>query len=165
LLEEDSDILLRAVDMYRGQLHGIHRALACEEAGVVLGRAGRLEEAVQLLDAALETYETLDARLDLARASAALRSFGGRRGRRGHTPRPAFGWKALTRTEVEVARLAGQGLTNPEIGRQLFVSRRTVETHLAHVFPKLGVCSRVELAAVIARRTHIERTPTETRFL
>lgn len=48
--------------------------------------------------------------------------------------------------------LAVRGLTNREIGRQLFVSPRTVETHLSHVFTKLGVASRVELATAAAHR-------------
>jgi len=51
-----------------------------------------------------------------------------------------------------VARLAAQGLTNPQIGERLFVSRRTVQTHVAHVFAKLGISSRTLLAAEVARR-------------
>jgi DNA-binding CsgD family transcriptional regulator len=51
-----------------------------------------------------------------------------------------------------------QGLTNVEIGRRLFISRRTVETHLSHIFGKLGVSSRVQLAAQ-ATRARPERPP------
>jgi DNA-binding NarL/FixJ family response regulator len=52
-----------------------------------------------------------------------------------------------------VVTLASQGLTNREIGERLYVSRRTVETHLSHAFVKLHVTSRIELAAVAARRS------------
>ena len=66
--------------------------------------------------------------------------------------RPPFGWEALTPTELEVARLAAEGLTNPAIGERLFVSRGTVKTHLEHVYAKLSVHNRAELAAAAARR-------------
>jgi DNA-binding NarL/FixJ family response regulator len=51
-----------------------------------------------------------------------------------------------------VVDLLTEGLTNPQIGERLFVSRRTVQTHLAHVFTKLGLSSRTQLAAEAARR-------------
>jgi predicted ATPase/DNA-binding CsgD family transcriptional regulator len=66
---------------------------------------------------------------------------------RGERRRPSFGWDSLTPTELEVVRLAAAGLTNPAIGERLFISRGTVKTHLLHVFAKLGVHSRAELAA------------------
>jgi DNA-binding NarL/FixJ family response regulator len=53
---------------------------------------------------------------------------------------------------LEVARLAAQGLTNPAVGERLFVSRGTVKTHLEHVYAKLGVHNRAELAAAAVRR-------------
>jgi len=75
-----------------------------------------------------------------------------RGGEDGARTRPATGWKALTPSELEVVRLAAQGMTNPEIGQQLYLSRRTVQTHLAHAFRKLGITSRVQLAAEAAKR-------------
>ena len=72
--------------------------------------------------------------------------------RRGERKRPAAGWGSLTPSELEVARLVGEHLTNPEIAARLFVSRATVKTHLVHIFSKLGIDSRLELAAEIARR-------------
>jgi DNA-binding CsgD family transcriptional regulator len=66
---------------------------------------------------------------------------------RGERRRPSFGWDSLTPMELEVVRLAASGLTNPAIGDRLFVSRGTVKTHLLHVFAKLGVHTRAELAA------------------
>ncbi len=70
---------------------------------------------------------------------------------RGERRRPSFGWDSLTPTELEVVRLAAAGLTNPAIGEQLFISRGTVKTHLLHVFAKLGVHTRAELAAAAIR--------------
>lgn len=60
-------------------------------------------------------------------------------------------WERLTRTEHEVALLAAQGLSNKQLGVRLQVSARTIETHLAHVYAKLGLHSRVELAAEVGR--------------
>jgi DNA-binding CsgD family transcriptional regulator len=69
------------------------------------------------------------------------------------TRRPATGWEALTDAERRVAHLVTEGLSNREVAERLFVSRYTVETHLKHVFAKLGVSSRTELAAMASRNT------------
>jgi DNA-binding CsgD family transcriptional regulator len=58
---------------------------------------------------------------------------------------------ALTRAEAAVARLVGQGLSNPQIAQRLYISRYTVETHLKHIFAKLAISARTELAALVAR--------------
>jgi predicted ATPase/DNA-binding CsgD family transcriptional regulator len=72
---------------------------------------------------------------------------------RGERKRPSTGWASLTPSELEVARLVGEHLSNPEIAARLFVSRATVKTHLVHIFAKLGIESRSELAAqAISRR-------------
>ena len=71
---------------------------------------------------------------------------------RGERKRPATGWASLTPSELEVARLVGQHLSNPQIAARLFVSRATVKTHLVHVFAKLGVDSRSALAAEALKR-------------
>jgi pimeloyl-ACP methyl ester carboxylesterase/DNA-binding CsgD family transcriptional regulator len=69
------------------------------------------------------------------------------------------GWAALTESELRVVALAAQGHTNAEIAARLFLSRYTVETHLKHVFAKLGLRSRAELAAVA---TAADVRPTDT---
>jgi pimeloyl-ACP methyl ester carboxylesterase/DNA-binding CsgD family transcriptional regulator len=74
----------------------------------------------------------------------------GTRPARSRPARPAMGWPALTEAELAVVRLAARGLTNADVAAQLFLSRYTVETHLKHVFAKLGVESRAELAALAA---------------
>jgi DNA-binding CsgD family transcriptional regulator len=80
-----------------------------------------------------------------------LRAAGIRRGRRGARGRPRTGWPSLTPAERAIATLAAEGLSNPQIGDRLYVSRRTVQTHLAHVFAKLDITSRAQLAAEVAR--------------
>ncbi|MDP9333762.1 MAG: LuxR C-terminal-related transcriptional regulator [Actinomycetota bacterium] len=71
---------------------------------------------------------------------------------RGPRKRPASGWQSLTPTEHDVVELAAQGLPNADIAKQLFVSVPTIKTHLAHIFTKLGVSTRAQLAAQAARR-------------
>jgi DNA-binding CsgD family transcriptional regulator len=65
--------------------------------------------------------------------------------------RPQVGWEALTPTEHRVVELTAQGLTNPQIGEQMFITRATVKTHLERIYAKLGVHSRAELSAEAAR--------------
>jgi predicted ATPase/class 3 adenylate cyclase/DNA-binding CsgD family transcriptional regulator len=73
-----------------------------------------------------------------------------RRGR-GERKRPTSGWASLTPTELDVVRLVSEGLTNKDIATRLFISPRTVETHLTHVYAKLNVASRVQLVQEAAR--------------
>lgn len=73
-----------------------------------------------------------------------------RRGR-GARGRPANGWESLTPTELDVVRLVGEGLPNKDIAARLFISPRTVQSHLTHVYTKLAVSSRVQLAREAAR--------------
>ena len=72
---------------------------------------------------------------------------------RGERKRPATGWASLTPAELDVVRLVGEGLSNKDIAARLFVSPRTAESHLSHVYSKLGLSSRVQLAQEAARRT------------
>jgi DNA-binding CsgD family transcriptional regulator len=70
---------------------------------------------------------------------------------RGERKRPSTGWDSLTPTELDVVCLVGQGLPNKDIARRLFVSPRTVQSHLRHVYNKLGLTSRVQLAQEATR--------------
>jgi len=70
---------------------------------------------------------------------------------RGERKRPASGWASLTPTELDVVRLVGEGLSNKDIAARLFVSPRTAESHLSHVYSKLGLSSRVQLAQEATR--------------
>jgi DNA-binding CsgD family transcriptional regulator len=73
-----------------------------------------------------------------------------RRGR-GQRKRPSSGWASLTPAELDVVRLVSEGLVNNDIAARLFVSPRTVQTHLTHVYTKLSLTSRVQLAQEAAR--------------
>jgi DNA-binding NarL/FixJ family response regulator len=68
-----------------------------------------------------------------------------------------FGIRSLTEREIQVARLVVDRKTNSEIATELFLSRKTVETHLRNIFNKMGVATRVELARAVERS---ERTAT-----
>jgi predicted ATPase/class 3 adenylate cyclase/DNA-binding CsgD family transcriptional regulator len=72
---------------------------------------------------------------------------------RGQRKRPTSGWASLTPTELDVVRLVSEGLANNDIATRLFVSPRTVQTHLTHVYAKLGLSSRVQLVQEAARHT------------
>jgi DNA-binding CsgD family transcriptional regulator len=86
-------------------------------------------------------------RLTLDDAAAYIARKGGGR------KRPATGWGSLTPTELEVVRLVAEGLRNDAIARRLFIAPGTVKVHLSHIFTKLGITTRAELAAQAASRT------------
>ena len=75
---------------------------------------------------------------------------------RGARKRPSSGWESLTPTELEIVRHAADGLTNPEIGERMFISRGTVKVHLSHIYAKLGLRNRSEVAAQMVRRRSAE---------
>ena len=66
----------------------------------------------------------------------------------GERKRPSTGWASLTPTELAVVEQVRLGLTNPQIAERLLMSRDTVKTHLSHIYTKLGVANRTELALV-----------------
>jgi DNA-binding CsgD family transcriptional regulator/tetratricopeptide (TPR) repeat protein len=127
------------------------QASAREAAGAELVRRGEREAAVALLREAADYYRGVSAELDVRRSEAALRLLGVRIGPTGRRARQKSGWQSLSGTEVRVAKLASVGLTNAEIGARLFISGRTVERHLTHIYNKLGIGSRIELARLVAR--------------
>ncbi|MGH8905790.1 MAG: helix-turn-helix transcriptional regulator [Egibacteraceae bacterium] len=153
LTDADPAVLLRAVGCYRRAPRPFERARACEDAALALGRTGGLAEAQALFDEALAIYETLGARQHVVRATQAVRQLGLSRRRRRGRSRPTVGWDALTEQELRVVDLVVTGLTNSQMGTRLCISHHTVATHLAHIFAKLGVASKVELAAQAAGRS------------
>ena len=119
-----------------------------ERARTLLCYGERLRRQRRRLDARARLREALDAFVALGatawetRADAELAATGERSRRRVASTRDE-----LTPQELVVSRLVARGLTNREVAAQLFLSTNTIETHLRHVFQKLGLRSRTELAA------------------
>ncbi|MBO0810546.1 MAG: hypothetical protein J2P23_00710 [Microlunatus sp.] len=152
LADSDVGTLIAAAEAYAHSPRRFDLAQACEDAGTALARDGSRAAARQFTGRALEIYDDIGATRDMLRTEAALRDLGVRRGRRGVRARPQLGWDSLTPTERTVADLVAEGLSNPQVGERLYVSRRTVQTHLAHIFTKLDISSRAQLAAEVAQR-------------
>jgi ATP/maltotriose-dependent transcriptional regulator MalT len=148
LVERNPDLSLAAADAYLRAGRPLETALTREEGAELL--SGDVK--ISLLNEARAGFEQLGAVRDVARVDARLRALGVRRGRRGARRRPTSGWDSLTQTESMVVGLVAGGLSNRQVGERLFVSRRTVQTHLSHVFTKLDISSRTQLAAEAARR-------------
>jgi DNA-binding CsgD family transcriptional regulator len=118
-----------------------------------LGSGEDSRRAVAAFDASLSGYETIGASRDAARVRSRLRRLGVRRRHWNHTDRPLSGWASLTDTERNVSDLVAQGLTNRQVADQLFMSTHTVAFHLRHVFRKLDIGSRVELARLALQQS------------
>ncbi|MFF5550363.1 helix-turn-helix transcriptional regulator [Streptomyces olivaceoviridis] len=116
--------------------------------GERLRRDGDVAEARSHLSTALAVFQRLGATPWADRTGAELRAAG-----RNH-PVPIVGGRvsgSLTATEVEIAMLAAEGLTNKQIGERLYLSHRTVGTHLYRIFPKLGITSRAALRDALSQ--------------
>ena len=129
-----------------------HRARAELAYGAWLRRQRRVVDSREPLRAARGAFDALGARTWAQRADQELRATGERGWQPTSHPR-----EVLSPQETQIAELAAQGLSNREIGQRLFLSHRTVSTHLYRMFPKLGIVSRNELAGVLRNRG--ERTP------
>lgn len=152
VIDNDVDILLRAVQAYEQSGHRFGRALVAEEVGSALIRLGSLDAAVNFFEDAISVYSHVGAVRDIARAEAILRSAGIRRSKKAASRKATVGWESLTQTERSVVALLAEGLYYREVADRLFISRRTVETHVSHVFQKLGITSRRELERMLAAR-------------
>jgi DNA-binding CsgD family transcriptional regulator len=144
LLEQSLADLEEAVTLYEGTPRRLELAVALEDLGAGLISTDR-DAAIDVLGRALALYTELGAIWGGRRVRSRLRELGVRR--RLVTAEPETkGWAAMTAAELAVARLVSEGLTNREVAERLFVSPHTVSSHLRHVFSKLGINSRVELA-------------------
>ena len=152
VVEDDATVLAGAADLYGSADRPLERAQALELAGASAMRAGETARARPLLVAAIDIADALDAPRIVDRVGSRLRAAGARRRYVRRPARPRFGWDSLTEAERRVIALVAEGRSNPDIARQLFVSRHTVHSHVAHVLTKLDLRSRVELAAEAVRR-------------
>ena len=144
LLSADEQLLSRAVELLEGGPRPLALASALEDLGAGQVSSGRTEEGIEALGRALTVYAQCGAAWDAGRVRSRLRAQGVRR-RLVAAEREETGWAAMTDSELAVARLVAQGLTNREVAEQLFVSPHTVSSHLRRVFAKLDINSRVQL--------------------
>jgi DNA-binding CsgD family transcriptional regulator/tetratricopeptide (TPR) repeat protein len=152
-LDDDPAGLLAAAGSYLEHGWPLERATALEEAAVRLAAGGDLTQARAVFNDVIKLYFGLGASWDLRRTEARLRPHGIRRGPRALSHRPVNGWEALTPSETRIAELVARGLSNPDIATELYVSRRTVQTHVSNILIKLDLRSRVEVAREYASRT------------
>jgi len=152
LLDGDAAMLVQAAEEYAAAGRPLPRAQALEAAAMALADAGDTNGARGPYTEAFALYTELGARWDLARTQATFRTYEIRRGP--HTPhrRSDRGWSSLTPTEMKVVELVARGMSNPSIAAELFLSRRTVQTHVSHVLAKLDLHSRTDIAREASRR-------------
>ena len=153
LLRSDPGPLRNAVAHYRSAGPAVELPAALEDLAVVLAERGQNDEARVTLHEAVGLYDGLQAAWDIRRADSRLRPYRIRRGvrsRRG--PRATSGWEALTPTEVRIASMVAGGAATPDIARGMFLSRRTVQTHISHILTKLGAKGRVDIVREALRQ-------------
>jgi DNA-binding CsgD family transcriptional regulator len=134
-INEALALLEQAVAQHSGVDDPFGRARALLALGIMRRRDRRKREAREAIEAALTEFEAIGAVGWAATASGELGHIGGRIREQG-----------LTAAERRVAALAADGRTNKEVAAALFLGERTVETHLSHIYAKLGIRSRAELA-------------------
>jgi DNA-binding CsgD family transcriptional regulator len=142
------DRLREAAEVLERSPARLEHARALTDLGAALRRANRRVEARSALQDGLELASRCGARPLAELARTELRAAGGRSSDPGGT-----GVEQLTASERRVAELAAEGHSNPEIAQALFVTRKTVETHLGHVYGKLGISGRGELSRALAEQT------------
>jgi DNA-binding CsgD family transcriptional regulator len=135
----------KAVELFALGRRPLALASALEDLGVIAVDCGATEQAVDTFSRALVIFTETGAAWDAGRLRGRLRALGVRR-RLVTVQRPGHGWAAMTDSELAVARLVAEGMTNREVAERLFVSHHTVSGHLRSVFAKLNVNSRVELS-------------------
>ena len=146
LVDDDPSRLLRAAERYHDAGRPLLGAKALEAAAGVLVDQGERAPARAAFSRAVDVYASLGATRDVARLQARFRAHGIRRAPRVKHRRARRGWESLTPAEARIAGLVAEGMTNPQIAAKLFLSRRTVATHVSHILGKLDVRSRIDIA-------------------
>jgi len=157
LVEERHEDLERAAALFEESPRRLALGSALEDYGRSLTKIDRAA-GVTVLGRALELYFALGAEWDARRVRGRLGDLGVRRrivATRGH----GNGLPTLTSAEVQVARLVSDGSTNREIADRLFLSPHTVNSHLRHIFTKLSIKSRTELARIVAEQDDDRPSP------
>jgi len=157
LLDHDATRLLRAAERYSDASRPLLCAKALEAAAGDFVRTDDRGQARAAFMRAMEIYTSLGAAADVARLQARFRAYGIRRGPRAKHRQARSGWDSLTPAETKIAALVQGGLSNPEIASRLFLSPRTVATHVSHILKKLDVHSRIDIAREAALRTIASR--------
>jgi len=150
LIEGSGDHLAEAASLFERGPRRLEYASALEDLGAFLVATDR-HAGIDALSRALAVDTEIGAAWDARRVRSRLRDLGVRRRVVSGEPE-TNGWAAMTGSEVAVARLVAHGLTNREVAERLFVSPHTVNSHLRHVFGKLGINSRVELARLASEQ-------------
>ena len=128
----------------------VEGALSRVLAGQALAAAGDPARAIAEHERAAETFDAVGAVRHRDAAERELRRLGHRRLHRRTQPGSAdTGVESLTERELQIARLIVDRKTNPQIAAELYLSEKTVETHVRNLFIKLDVSSRVEVARVV----------------
>ena len=148
MFDDDAAELLSVGEDLRRLGFAVVAGYADEEAAVRLAAAGEVAAARKAFTRAVRGYHDRGGVWDVRRADARLRPYGIRRGSRTLHRRAATGWEALTPGERRVAELVADGMSNPDIAAELFLSRNTVQTHVSNVLTKLRLRSRAELIRV-----------------
>jgi DNA-binding CsgD family transcriptional regulator len=149
LVQQCPATLERAAARYSA---AVARARALEDAGNTWAEQGNQDNAVALLGQSHVLYERIGSADGMARVRYCLRALGTRLCHWSHEDRPTFGWDSLTDTERRIADLVAHGLSNRQVASRVFLSPHTVAFHLRHVFWKLGISSRVQLARMAAEK-------------
>jgi DNA-binding NarL/FixJ family response regulator len=147
--EKAAELALAAADAAGKLSARIDQAVSRELAGRALLAAGEKERAVEQLTLAAEELDECKAFRHRDRVEQELGRLGHRTSRRSRAGGEAGGLESLTGREREVAQLLVRRLTNAEIAAELFLSEKTVESHLRNIFRKLDVGSRVDVARLI----------------
>ncbi|MBQ7803960.1 LuxR C-terminal-related transcriptional regulator [Rhodococcus sp. (in: high G+C Gram-positive bacteria)] len=132
---------------------------AWEEAACAAAASGDKQTTRQCARSALLLTQHMGSSALGTRLTSRLRALGLRLDAGAVQMRPRTGWESLTRTEVTIAELIAGGLNGAEIADRLFISQRTVQTHVSHALTKLDLRTRVELAAFTVARRLTTTTP------
>jgi DNA-binding CsgD family transcriptional regulator len=156
ILRSDPAALRTAIGHLRGSPRRLARAAALEDTAALVHRSGDGAAAVDLLQQALHEYTTAAADRATARVEERLQVLGGSRGTErapAAAPVDSSGVGDLSVAELRVARLVALGYKNRQIAGKLMISPHTVDSHVRHIFAKLGVNSRVNVAQIFASET------------